>query len=567
MKINLQKNKTFFLLFFIFSFFSFYSIAKPADTFNYSSFLPVTNNSNFINAISYYNPADFSGQNFPLITEDIPCVDINHNIGPGSRDYVVFGPILKLQMYLYQNEYMKYPPTGLYLQYTYDGVRNFQRDNRLKETGLVDINTRAVLKQITCQTKNNIITQVVNPAPVLPQSPIISLPNPNPTSSFYCSLNNTYYNSQADLNYFCINNNNQASYTITFDGTGGLNGIAVTSPSSVVVMNSQAITLPSMSPINGYIFDGWSTPNTIQCITTPCPSNSIIYQAGTSYIPNSNITLSAVWIQNANMTYTIDYAPNGADSGSPSINTQSVNIGGSLTTASQGSLVKSGFTFAGWSTSPSGTPLISANSSYTPTSDITLYAVWNSSGSTAPVRQNNLISLSLDNYGNIIATSQYPVATQLIIPISYSTYSTSGIGTSCSTGLTYTLTILANSSKSINGTPPNISNCTISGIGTITYINPSSDNTYNYIQANNTPAPTPTINYYTITFNNNGGTGAPLAQTVQVGSSIMLSTGVPYRSGFTFIGWSTYQYSVSGSIYPGTSYFPNGNTTLYAIWR
>ena len=90
------------------TFASFSLIAKPAETINYSDFLPTTNSSNYINASAYYDPKDFSGQSFPLITEDVPCVDINRNIGPGTRDYVVFGPILKLQMYLYQNEYMIY---------------------------------------------------------------------------------------------------------------------------------------------------------------------------------------------------------------------------------------------------------------------------------------------------------------------------------------------------------------------------------------------------------------------------------------------------------------------------
>lgn len=373
MKNNLQKNKSFFLLLFIFSFFSFYSIAKPAETINYSDFLPTTNSSNYVNASAYYNPADFSGQSFPLITESIPCIDAPYNIGLGSKDYVLFGPIIKLQMYLYQNEYMIYPPTGLFSYYTYDGVRNFQRDNGLQETGVLDARTRSVLKQVTCPGKNNIITQVVNPVPVLIQSPII---NPNPASSFYCPLNNIYYNSQSDLNYFCINNNNQARHTVTFDATGGLNGVSVTSPSPVVVTNGQAITLPSLSPINGYIFDGWATPNTIQCIMALCPSSSITYQAGESFFPTSNITLSAVWIKDANSTYTIDYAPNGALSGAPSVDTQSVNVGESLITASQGTLVRPGYNFAGWSTSPSGTPLIPANSNYTPTSDDTLYAVW-----------------------------------------------------------------------------------------------------------------------------------------------------------------------------------------------
>jgi len=407
MKNNLQKNKSFFLLLFVFSFFSFSSIAHPADNINYSAFSPVANSSNYINASAYYNPSDFSGQSFPSITEEIPCVDINHNVGPDTRDYVVFGPILKLQMYLYQNEYMIYPPTGIYSYYTYDGVRNFQRDNGLRETGVLDINTRMALKQTTCPVKNNIIASSVSRVAAPVTNPIIYNPVTNP-SIYYCSLNNSYYNSQAELynscvinpivtdpvgpnpidpievvryycssngiyynsqtelNNSCVINSYQTLYTVSFNINGADSGSA---PSPQNATQGNSITLPDQGSMikSGFTFDGWST--------NPLGSGNN-FSAQSSYIPNSNITLYAVWVQDSIATYVIDYAPNGATSGAPSINTQSVNVGGSLTTASRGTLMKSGYSFNGWSTSPYGTPLIPANSSYTPSSDTTLYAVW-----------------------------------------------------------------------------------------------------------------------------------------------------------------------------------------------
>lgn len=294
-----QKNKSFLIFFFLFSFFGSFSIVKPAETFNYSSFLSSANNSNYINASAYYNPSDFSGQRFPLITEDIPCVDINHNIGPGTRDYVVFGPILKLQMFLYQNEYMIYPPTGLYLHYTYDGVRNFQRENGLRETGILDLNTRKAVKQETCQSKKGDAAPVIN-------SMSTHYPYPNQYSyqdlsqfsnqiqnqtSYYCPLNNTYYNSQPALTSNCISNinNNQTTYTLNYNSNGADNG----SPnlSSQVVTAGTAINLPDQGSMvkSGYNFTGWST--------SPSGTNPI--SAGNSYTPNSNITLYAVWISSS----------------------------------------------------------------------------------------------------------------------------------------------------------------------------------------------------------------------------------------------------------------------------
>ncbi len=296
MKLKLQKNKSFFVFFFFFSFFSFFSIAKPAETFNYSSFLPTANNSNYFNASAYYNPADFSGQKFPLITEDIPCVDINYNIGPGNRDYVVFGPILKLQMFLYQNEYMIYPPTGLYLHYTYDGVRNFQRENGLRETGILDLNTRKAVKQATCETKKGNFAPVIN-------SGVNHYPYSNQYAyqdlsqfsnqiqnqiSYYCPLNNTYYNSQSALTSNCINNinNNQTTYTLNYNTNGADSGAP--NLSSQTVTAGTAITLPDQGSMikSGYTFSGWSTSQSGSSLSSP-------------FTPAYNATLYAIWISNS----------------------------------------------------------------------------------------------------------------------------------------------------------------------------------------------------------------------------------------------------------------------------
>lgn len=79
------------------------------------------------------------------------------------------------------------------------------------------------------------------------------------------------------------------------------------------------------------------------------------------------------------------------------------------------------------------------------------------------------------------------------------------------------------------------------------------------------------INTYTITYNANGGTGAPDSQTYTYASSgtIALSSTIPIRTGHTFLGWSTSStatsatYSASGSFNKNTT----SNTTLYAVWK
>nr|DAX52476.1 MAG TPA: tail protein [Caudoviricetes sp.] len=71
---------------------------------------------------------------------------------------------------------------------------------------------------------------------------------------------------------------------------------------------------------------------------------------------------------------------------------------------------------------------------------------------------------------------------------------------------------------------------------------------------------------YTITYNANGGSGAPGNQTRWYGSNINLSGTRPTRTGYTFLGWAT---SPSGGVayQPGQSFGGDYNLNLYAVWQ
>lgn len=71
---------------------------------------------------------------------------------------------------------------------------------------------------------------------------------------------------------------------------------------------------------------------------------------------------------------------------------------------------------------------------------------------------------------------------------------------------------------------------------------------------------------YKITYNANGGSGAPSQQTKWHGTNITLSSTKPTRTGYTFKGWAT---SASGSVAyaPGATYTTNAAVTLYAVWQ
>ena len=72
---------------------------------------------------------------------------------------------------------------------------------------------------------------------------------------------------------------------------------------------------------------------------------------------------------------------------------------------------------------------------------------------------------------------------------------------------------------------------------------------------------------YTVSFNANGGSGAPSAQTKWYNETLTLSSTKPTKSGYTFLGWSTSSTATSATYSAGGSYTSNSGATLYAIWR
>lgn len=80
-----------------------------------------------------------------------------------------------------------------------------------------------------------------------------------------------------------------------------------------------------------------------------------------------------------------------------------------------------------------------------------------------------------------------------------------------------------------------------------------------------------TANTYKITYNANGGSGAPgqTSYTYAASGTTNLSTTKPTRSGYTFLGWSTSSTATSASYQPGQAWSKSNaaNYTLYAVWK
>lgn len=83
-------------------------------------------------------------------------------------------------------------------------------------------------------------------------------------------------------------------------------------------------------------------------------------------------------------------------------------------------------------------------------------------------------------------------------------------------------------------------------------------------QANYT-IPAKPVTKYKVTFDANGGTGAPQPQYKDKGIALTLSRTKPTRTGYTFDGWSITR---NGTVNyrPGSAYTTDKEATLYAVW-
>lgn len=76
---------------------------------------------------------------------------------------------------------------------------------------------------------------------------------------------------------------------------------------------------------------------------------------------------------------------------------------------------------------------------------------------------------------------------------------------------------------------------------------------------------------YSLVYNLDGGTGSITDSTFKVGDKVTISSTVPVKAGYKFLGWSTKKSASSASYKAGDSVTLNdaydGKVTLYAVWQ
>lgn len=71
---------------------------------------------------------------------------------------------------------------------------------------------------------------------------------------------------------------------------------------------------------------------------------------------------------------------------------------------------------------------------------------------------------------------------------------------------------------------------------------------------------------WAVSYDANGGSGAPSPQTKWAGDTLMLSNTVPTRANYGFLGWATSS-GGAASYQPGDTYATDAALALYAVWR
>lgn len=102
---------------------------------------------------------------------------------------------------------------------------------------------------------------------------------------------------------------------------------------------------------------------------------------------------------------------------------------------------------------------------------------------------------------------------------------------------------------------------------TVTFRNFNDDNGDSATKTVSFTVTVPAWTSYVITYNANGGSGAPSSQTKWKDQTLILSSIKPTRTGYSFMGWSTSSSATSATYSAGGSYTTNAAATLYAVWK
>ena len=284
------------------------------------------------------------------------------------------------------------------------------------------------------------------------------------------------------------------------------NGGSVT-PTSVNQVTGSSYLLPTPTR-SGYTFTGWTLTS----------GGGTLYNNNLYYIfGGSSGTVTAQWVVNPT-NYTLTLNANGGTV-TPTSTSQAQGTTYTLPTPT-----RSGYTFTGWTLSGGGS--LSGNVYTFGSSNGTVTAGW---------------SANVTNYTLTLNANGGNVSPASVTQAQGSTYT---LPTPSRSGYTFT-------------------RWTLSGGGSL------NRNVYTFGSSNGTVMAewTADATNYTLTYHANGGSGAPAPQTVPANTNFNLSSTVPVRNRYTFLGWATIASGTDKLFQPNQSVYTSGDVTLYAMWQ
>lgn len=307
----------------------------------------------------------------------------------------------------------------------------------------------------------------------------------------------------SDVTLYAVWTVNQ--YNIIYNSNGGSGTMAASAiPYTGAALRSNSFTR------TGYTFAGWSATS----------NGSVQYSDGATITPASDLTLYAVWTVNQ---YQITYHANG---GSGTLAASTIPYTGAA--LRKNSFTKTGHTFAGWSTSSGGNVMYGDEATISPTSNMTLYAVWDI----------NKHAVTLLNTGD----------------------GASGSSSSVNYGSTVTIKAGTKKGYTFHGWTVKSGGVTLANAksATTTFTMPDTDVTVKAEWE---------INQYTVTVVD-GGDGSSGSGTYNYNSTVTLHAGS--KVGYTFNGWTVTSGSVTladASSSSATFQLPASDITVKAIWK
>jgi uncharacterized repeat protein (TIGR02543 family) len=437
---------------------------------------------------------------------------------------------------------------------------------------------------------NCVISVTVQPgSPVAPSAATNVVLSITPTVTGSWAATVSVANNDADENPYnwTVRGTTDPDYTVTFDRQGGTGG-------SASVLANVGLAMPSATAPTrvGYTFGGYYS----QVLGGGTQYYTAAMASAQNWNIASNTTLYAQWAANS---YTVTFDGNGG--GTPSQATTAVTydaLYGALAT-----VTRTGYTFAGWYTAPTGGSLITSGTTVAITADQTLYAQWIANNYSVTFEANGGETPSPTNKVVTYDGLYGPLATVIRAGYTFTGWFTAisgGTQISSNTVVTitadqalyaqwttnsYTVTFDANGGDTPSPTNKVVAfdspygalatvtrtGYTFKGWFTLasggvqvtnqTIVLTASDHAL-YAQWN--------INSYLIAYNGNGNTGGtpPVSNFYNYGEIVTVqgNTGNLVKTGHGFTGWNTATNGSGTSYAPGSTFTNTGALTLYAQW-